>query len=139
VLGPWARDDQEGDDVDHPHDGPPPVSGPDPISRQRSEWQRLSDQLLDGFVTECYRRNVHDGYLAVLWCPTEPGGAHLSISHTKPAKRGGGPGRYPTWDEIAGARYHFMPDEMMVAMFLPPRDLYVAVHMTTFHLHEIKA
>jgi hypothetical protein len=113
------------------------MNGPDPITRQRSDWMRLTDEHID-VPTQRYRRNVHDGWLNVLWSPTGPVGAHLSISHTKHAEKGGGPGRYPTWDEIAAARYHFMPDEMMVAMLLPPRAEYVACHLTTFHLHEIE-
>ena len=54
---------------------------------------------------------------------------HLSISHLK---------RYPTLDEIRDARYKFLPDEITVAMFYPPRGEYVNVHKTCFHLWEIK-
>jgi hypothetical protein len=53
---------------------------------------------------------------------------HLSISHRL---------RYPTWDEIADARYRFIPDEVTVVMFLPPRREYVNLHPNCFHLHEI--
>jgi hypothetical protein len=58
----------------------------------------------------------------------EPAGWHLSISH---------PSRYPTWDEIADARYELVPDGAHMAMLLPPRAEYVALHPTTMHLHEI--
>jgi hypothetical protein len=47
------------------------------------------------------------------------------------------PGRYPTWDEIADARYQFVPNDLTMAMLLPPREQYVNLHETTFHLHEI--
>jgi hypothetical protein len=53
---------------------------------------------------------------------------HLSIST---------PRRYPTWDEIADARYALVPDDVTMAMLLPPRAEYVNLHATTFHLHEL--
>ena len=53
---------------------------------------------------------------------------HISIS---------APDRYPTWDEIADARYDLCPDEITMAMFLPPKSEYVNLHPTTFHLHEV--
>lgn len=64
--------------------------------------------------------------------PLGPGGGlrwHLSISH---------PTRYPTWDEIKGARYKLMPKEITVAMMLPPPEQYVNVHENCFHLHEVE-
>jgi hypothetical protein len=54
---------------------------------------------------------------------------HMSVSH---------PTRYPTWDEIRDARYEFIPDEITMAMFLPPRDQYINVHENCFHLHEVE-
>lgn len=58
----------------------------------------------------------------------EPIGWHMSISH---------PRRYPTWDEIADARYRFIPDHVTMAMLLPPRSEYVNLHETCMHLHQI--
>ena len=52
---------------------------------------------------------------------------HLSIAH---------PRRYPTWDEIAAARYAAVPDSAWMAMYLPPRDEYVNVHRFCFQLYE---
>lgn len=54
---------------------------------------------------------------------------HLSISH---------PDRYPTWDEIHSARYELVPDEVTMAMFLPPKSEYVNLHSNCFHLHETR-
>jgi len=54
---------------------------------------------------------------------------HLSISHL---------GRYPTWSEIKEARYTLLPDEVTMAMLLPPKEQYVNVHENCFHLHEIE-
>jgi hypothetical protein len=53
---------------------------------------------------------------------------HLSVSH---------PDRYPTWDEIADVRYELVPDEVTMALLLPPRGEYVNLHPTTMHLWQI--
>lgn len=55
-------------------------------------------------------------------------GWHISISR---------PDRYPSWDEIAKARYELLPEEMMMVMLLPPPDEYINVHNHCFHLHEL--
>jgi hypothetical protein len=65
--------------------------------------------------------------------PTPKGGVtrlrwHLSISCST---------RYPSWNEIKDARYSLLPDNVTVAMLLPPRAEYVNVHPNCFHLHEI--
>jgi hypothetical protein len=57
----------------------------------------------------------------------EHGEWHLSIAH---------PTRYPTWDEIAQARYRLLPPEIWVALYLPPADQYVNVHRNCFQLHS---
>jgi hypothetical protein len=62
---------------------------------------------------------------------------HLSISH-RTSGHPPRPGRYPDWDEITEARYRFIPDEVRVAMLLPPRAEWVNFHPTTFHLWEIQ-
>ena len=63
--------------------------------------------------------------------PVGPRGSlewHISIST---------PNRYPTWEEIKTALYDFIPDEVTMAMLLPPKDEYVNVHNNCFHLHQI--
>ena len=107
-----------------------------PLTKQRSVWTErpdLSDRLT-AVVGECavFTCNVHDGALRAI-VTEDPGGWHLSISHGLP---NGEPGRYPTWDEIAHARYQLLPEHLDFVMHLPPPDQYVAVHDTTFHLHE---
>lgn len=87
-----------------------------------------------------YQREASDGHLSVIVCKERGSDQvlrwHLSISH-----RTNGPdpqpGRYPAWDEIADARYELLPDDVTMAMLLPPPDQYVNLHETTFHLHEI--
>jgi hypothetical protein len=92
-----------------------------------------SDLEILGVEALCFRRNVSDGRLTAL-VALEPHGWHLSISF---ASHRGAHTRYPSFDEIADARYQLLPAEITVAMILPPPEEYVALHMTTFHLHEI--
>lgn len=114
-----------------------------PLTRQRSEWLPVHDDdtaarlvALGAADVWIWRRNVHDGRLTAV-VADEPMGWHLSISHSRRV-RGGAyePGRYPTWDEIANARYELLPEGRDYVMHLPPPAEYVAVHDTTFHLHE---
>lgn len=53
---------------------------------------------------------------------------HLSISHRT---------RYPTWDEIAEARYRIMPDGTYAALILPPKDQYVNMNTNCFQVVEV--
>lgn len=55
-------------------------------------------------------------------------GWHLSISH---------PTRYPTWDEVAHARYALIPDGVTMAMLLPPQAEYVNLSAYCLHLWQI--
>jgi hypothetical protein len=55
-------------------------------------------------------------------------GFHLSISCKD---------RYPTWDEVAHARYHLIPNEATMAFVLPPMEEYVNIHDYTFHLWQV--
>ena len=113
-----------------------------PLTKQRSEWQRVNAGSTGALLVaqgakqvSVYQRAVHDGHLTAI-VALEPVGWHLSISHRtnhNPPR----PGRYPTWDEISHARYELVDDEMTMAMLLPPPAEFVAVHDTTFHLHEI--
>ncbi len=57
-------------------------------------------------------------------------GWHLSISH---------PGRYPSWDEIADARYALLPENITMVMVLPPPAEYVNLMGNCFHLHQAPA
>jgi hypothetical protein len=57
-------------------------------------------------------------------------GWHLSISCGA---------RYPTWDEVAKARYELIPDAVTMAMLLPPMAQFVNLHQTTLHLWETKS
>lgn len=66
---------------------------------------------------------------AGIWLPPEELRIfHLSIAH---------PDRYPTWDEVADARYELIPDDVTMAMLLPPSGEYVNAHEHCFHLWQI--
>lgn len=60
--------------------------------------------------------------------PTPECGWVLSISH---------PHRYPTWDEVAKARYDLVPDEVTMAMMLPSREKYINIANYCFILNQI--
>jgi hypothetical protein len=100
-----------------------------------------------GYQMRVFQATAEDGHLSVFVGkePLGPGGQmqwHLSISHRSSLLVGINgnplPGRIPTWDEIKDARYRFCPDEVYMAMILPPKAEYVNLHPTTMHLHEIE-
>lgn len=66
--------------------------------------------------------------LLVMMVSIEDGKYHLAISH---------PHRYPSWNEIKEARYELIPDNLTMAMLLPPKLQYVNVHKNCFHLWEL--
>ena len=47
------------------------------------------------------------------------------------------PGRLPTWEEIKDARYLFIPNEVTMALLLPPKEEYVNIHETTMQMYEV--
>ncbi len=53
---------------------------------------------------------------------------HMSISH---------PDRYPSWDEIKKLRYRLLPDDITMAIILPPKKEYVNIYENCFHLWQI--
>lgn len=121
-------------------------AGPRPLVDQTTPWQQVPAGAtlrllleMGARHVEVHQREVEDGHLSAIVTkePSGPGGCiewHLSISHRLDDRS---PGRYPTWDEIAHARYELLPDDLPFAMMLPPKSEYVAVHDTTFHLHEV--
>lgn len=46
--------------------------------------------------------------------------------------------RYPSWEELKKTRYDLLPDEITVAMYLPPKAEYVNVHSNCFHWMEVR-
>lgn len=89
---------------------------------------RLGQRLIDGLPAESENARVYRLGRCTALVARERGQWHLSISH---------PSRYPTWDEIAKARYGALPHDVMFAMLLPPPEEYVNLHSNTFHLYEL--
>jgi hypothetical protein len=54
---------------------------------------------------------------------------HLSISRQD---------RYPSWDEIAEARYRLTPRDVRMVLELPPIHEYVNIHSNCFQLIEVR-
>ena len=54
---------------------------------------------------------------------------HLSISN---------PDHYPEWDTIKFVRYSFCPEDITMAMLLPPKSEYVNLHSNCFHLWQLR-
>lgn len=117
----------------------------DPITRQRSEWVDISRhplvanslrQLAETGMSEIgiFTRRVGDGELRAIRSFDEGQGLHLSVSWVGKSERQAH--RYPRWDELADARDVLLPADVGFVMHLPPASEYVAVHDTTFHLHQ---
>jgi hypothetical protein len=87
-------------------------------------------------TTKAYQKDLlaEEAHLSV-FVGEEDEAWHMSISHRW--NEDNSPGRYPTWDEIRDARYEFCPKAAIMAMILPPKENYVNVHATTFHLFQI--
>lgn len=109
-----------------------------PLRTIRSEWERVEafERYLDPSLDEAavFRLRVHDGTLGAIRS-VDDGDLHLSVSFRD---NRGELSRYPTWDEIAHARDALLPADLTFVMFLPKADEYVALHDTTFHLHEYR-
>ena len=68
-----------------------------------------------------------DGECAVI-VTKDAGHWHLSISCAD---------RLPSYDELKGARYKYLPNVCYMAQIFPPTDEFVNVHPFTLHLWEI--
>ena len=109
-------------------------------------WKELPNRSPAGYLCRVFQKTIEDGHLTVIVGrePHGPAGRlayHLSISHRLnhilnsmgvPV-----PGRLPKWEEIVEARYEFCPNEVYMAMILPPMEEYINLHPTTMHLYEI--
>jgi hypothetical protein len=86
---------------------------------------RPDDGLLN--PANSYLRRYTLGPCSVL-VTREHGRWHLSISH---------PARYPTWDEVAEARYRVLPKSLHFAMMLPPEGEYVNLNPNVFQVVQV--
>ena len=103
-----------------------PVALPDVLAQLPGEHKAYRSRTgLSVFLSREPARAAPGG----IWLPD---GAlelwHISVSHAS---------RYPTWDEVADVRYMLVPDDVTMALLLPPRDQYVNVDGHCFHLWQI--
>jgi hypothetical protein len=99
---------------------PDPVEYPLPPQMQAWIWQGQLEP-----ETKLYKM----GTCKIMCSPprTESHGWHLSISHED---------RYPSWDEIAKARYSLLPHDSVFVMVLPQPNQYTNIHNYCFQLYE---
>lgn len=113
-----------------------------PLTKQKSPWEPSEeDAEMVGLLKKAgsaevaiFLRWVSDGHLRAIRSQDD-GLWHLSVSHW-PRKATRAP-RYPSWDELAHARYELLPQNVNVCLYLPPPDQFVNVSDTTFHLWEV--
>jgi hypothetical protein len=104
-----------------------------PTPADQLPWREVPPERLGGKTLEMLL-NERNGYLRVyalgecsVIVTREDDRWHMSIAH---------PRRYPTWDEVATARYRAIPANTWMAMMLPPPERYVNVHSNCFQLVE---
>src|SRR4051812_34239880 len=87
-------------------------------------WKELPPKGLGNLINEynSYLRAYKIGECSVI-VTREYGKWHMSIAH---------PNRYPTWDECAQARYKAIPDNIWMAMILPPSGRYINMNTNCF-------
>jgi hypothetical protein len=108
-------------------DGQKPQSKVPAITEEALDW-RMKDWIASGQIvagTKIYRM----GQCLIIVSPplNEEWGWHLSISH---------PTRYPSWDEVAKARYDLLPLDREFEMPLPKPEDYISIHPNCFQVHE---
>lgn len=105
-------------------------------NRRRSQSEAVPDPVMNPALSVDYRQfgqrdifeyKMGDCLIILARMPVSERW-HMSISTAH---------RYPTWDEIAHARYSLIPDDVVMAMVLPSREDYINVHNYCFQLHEI--
>jgi len=101
--------------------GQKPQTKTPPIVEVPMDW-RSRELLEDG------TRRFKMGQCTIFASPPhENVGWHLSMSH---------PTRYPSWDEIAKARYELLPNDCDFVMVLPKPEDYISIHENCFQVWE---
>lgn len=99
----------------------------------KSDWHmspelaRVASTIQEMMPETTYARGYQRGDVRVM-VTKDAGRWHLSASCAY---------RYPTYDEIADARYDLLADNLEMVMVLPPAANYVNSHPYTFHLWEM--
>jgi hypothetical protein len=106
-----------------------PTIGPDRPAPTRLEEipPRAEDQARYINEVNSYLRIYRYGACGVI-VTKEYGKWHISVSR---------PDRLPSWDEIRDVRYAIAPDDVTMAMILPPKSSYINIHPNCLHLWEM--
>ena len=94
---------------------------------RRRELREVPLGLPPGLVepgTKAYRM----GPCQIMCSHSERFGWHLSISRLD---------RLPSWEEARDARYALIPDEVTMALLLPPKAEYINVHEFCLQMHQV--
>ena len=125
--------------TNEPHIPPKRASSPrmpTGISKADNGKPKVQYKSLPFSEEDCARLGLEPGTLAfgkgecLIFLSRHPknGAYHLSISCKN---------RLPTWDELHDARYDLIPDDVTMAMILPPKAEYVNVHEFCFHIYQV--
>lgn len=115
--------------------------------RSDVEWQHSAvDTEIEALVglgaTEVaiLHKRIHDGSLRAIRAQEPPDHRwHLSVSHwRRTERRTQRQPRFPTWAEVADARYDLLPANIDVALFLPAAEALVRPSANTLHLWETR-
>lgn len=90
--------------------------------------KRALVEVLAPFGVEPGAKAYRSGPLSVIVGWLDTSGWHMSVAH---------PARYPSWDEIADLRYQLIPDDVHMAMLLPPSDEYCNLHPNCMHVYQV--
>lgn len=108
-------------------DGPKPQTKVPPIKEEALPVQ-MQIWMAQGWMEPGTRLYSMGQCTIMVSPPLDPSwGWHMSISH---------PTRYPTWDEVAKARYALLPQDVNFEMPLPRTEDYVSIHDNCFHVWE---
>jgi hypothetical protein len=111
----------------HVGEGPKPQTKLPPIKEESLPVQ-MQIWMADGSL-EPGTRLYSMGQCSIMVSPPidEGWGWHLSIAH---------PTRYPSWDEVAKARYELLPLDLNFEMPLPRPEDYVSIHENCFQVWQ---
>lgn len=98
-----------------------------PLIREVEDWAK-DKGLRIGDVEPDSRFFRMGTEISIILSQTDQWGWHMSIAHRK---------RLPTWDEIAYARYELIPNEVTMALMLPPKEQYINLHSFCMQMHQV--
>lgn len=88
-----------------------------------------------GGKTRAYRMSGPDGALCRVFVGIEPVGP-LTDRHTRWHLSICGPKRLATWAELNAARDRFIPEDVFMAIPMPPKAYWLNVHPHVLHIWE---